>query len=68
MSAMHLITKQVLGHELHPENSHKVEYHLKSARGRTVMTFDHEEHAKVSAKAKSLNLFKVTTIVEKIEL
>lgn len=63
---MHPITRQILGHELKDENRMKVEYHLKSVRGRTVMTFDHEEHARLSAKAKGLDLYRVTTITEKL--
>lgn len=63
---MHPITRQILGHELKDDNHTKVEYHLKSIRGRTVMTFDHEEHARLSAKAKGLNLFRITTICEKL--
>jgi len=63
---MHPITKQILGHELKDENHMKVEYHLKSNRGRTVMTFDHEEHARLSAVARGLDLYRVITIIERL--
>lgn len=67
----HPIRAQILGKSLHPQNEHKVDFHLRSKRGRTVMTIEgtgpeSRARAEKEAEARGLDLFRVTTITEKL--
>ncbi|WP_290877805.1 hypothetical protein [Aquabacterium sp.] len=63
---MHPMIKLQKAGEPLPNQNIKVEYHLKSKTGRPVMTFDSQIRADCEAAKRDLDLYRVTTITEKL--
>jgi hypothetical protein len=71
----HPIRAQIMGKSLSSTNDHKIEYLVKSIRNRIVANFDKETTAREfirnqiachGQQAPKLNVFRVTTITEKM--
>lgn len=59
------VQRQIIGEPICTTDA-KIEYQLKSSRGRLVMSFQDEQRAREEAVARSLTAFRVTTYTEKL--